>query len=768
MKDKKLQSTLSNPDNKYEQLFNNVHIGVLIVDDKRHILEVNQTFCNLFGYAQAAEVIGLSVRMLHVSDGSYRRFGKLVFDKVMQNQPLSIRYELQKKDGSSLWVRISGQPDPKKQAVLWTIVDISEHVHNENSLRAERDFSNSLIQTAQIIVLVLDVNGNIVQINSFMEELTGYKQDEVIGKDWFDTFLPTDDHAELRAIFQDVVGNIHIRGHVNPILTKNGHELIIEWNNETLKSPQGEVLGVLCVGQDITERKQIELVKERLLRAVDQSGEAIVITDPEGTIQYVNPAFIAVTGYSIEEAIGQNPRVLKSEKHSADFYRDMWSTLTSGATWHGRLYNKRKDGTLYTEDATISPVKNAKGNIINYVAVKRDVSRQIIAETEHAKLEEQLRQKHKMEAVGYMAGGMAHNCNNNLSIILGNIELSQMKLPEDSEIAPLLKNAKTAILHSKDLVLKILTYSRQGIQNRSPIQLSAIIDESIARLQSTLPTTVSLQWEISPESRSNIINADPSRIQEALTNLCNNAVRAMNGEGELKILLSTVELSEKEIPAQYEASSGCYAKLSVQDTGCGMTTEMLEKIFDPFFSTKEEYKGAGMGLATVQGIVAQHGGVIKVNSIPNQGTVFNLYFPTIDGGTTEPINEDPLKGTETILLINDEEMLAKLGKDILSEMGYRVTTMAKCQEALQLFNANPDHFDLLITDQTMLDPTGKELIPELKKIRPDLRTILCTGFDSQKDKDQAKRLGIDAFCTKPLNLSELLQTVRQVLDKKRE
>ncbi len=641
---KNLQSTLSNPDNKYEQLFNNVHIGILIVDQQRHILEANQTFCNLLGYAQPSEVIGQSVRILHPSDESYRRFGELAFDKVIQNQPVSTRYEVQKKDGSSLWIRISGQPDREKQAVLWTVVDINEHVHNEKSLRAERDFSNSLIQTAQIIVLVLDVNGTITQINPFMEELTGYKQDEVIGKDWFDTFLPKDDHTEIREVFQNVVGNLHIKRHVNPILAKNGAELIIEWNNETLKNPQGEIVGVLCIGQDITERTQIERVKERLLRAVDQSGEAIVITDPEGTIQYVNPAFIAITGYSFEEAVGQNPRVLKSGKHSADFYRQMWSTLTSGTTWHGQLYNKKKDGTCYTEDATISPVKNTKGNIVNYVAVKRDVSQQIIAAAEHAKLEEQLRQKQKMEAVGYMAGGMAHNCNNNLSIILGNIELSQMKLPEDSEIAPLLKNAKTAILQSRDLVLKILTYSRQGIQNRSPIQLSAIIDESIAQLQSTLPTTVRLQRQISPESGDNIILADSSRIQEALTNLCNNAVRAMNGKGELKILLSTVELSAKEIPAQYEASPGGYAKLSVQDNGCGMATEMLDKIFDPFFSTKEEYKGAGMGLATVQGIVAQHGGVIKVNSIPNQGTVFDLYFPSINNGGMESTDKGQLKG----------------------------------------------------------------------------------------------------------------------------
>ena len=765
MKDSKLKPTLLDAGKVYKQLFNNVHIGVLVVDENRHILEVNQTFCSLFGYAQPTEIVGQSVEMLHVSSGSSRRFGELVFDKVLQNEPISTRYEVKKKDGTSFWCRISGQPAQENQAVLWTFVDISEHVNHEHRLRAKREFSNSLITTAQVIILVLDAKGAIKQINPFMEELTGYKQNEVIGKDWFDTFLPEADHVEIRQDFQEAVGNIHISGQVNPIITKSGQELLIEWNNETLKGSNGHVLGVLCIGKDITARKQIEQVKDRLLQAADQSGEAIVITDPQGTIQYVNTSFIAITGYSFEEAIGQNPRVLRSGEHPVEFYHDMWKTLTSGNTWSGRFFNKKKDGSPYTEDATISPVKSPEGKLINYVAVKRDVTQKIVAESERLKLEEQLRQKNKMEAVGYMAGGMAHNFNNNLGIILGNVELSQLKV-QDPMVKGLLKNAKTAIHHSRDLISQIITYSRKGIQNKAPMTLLSVVDETIALLNSTLPTTINLQKSFSPNCNSAFIHADASQIQEVLINLCNNAVEAMNEKGDLKISLEPVELSQKEISAQYDGTPGSYARLSVRDNGCGMPAEMLDKIFDPFFTTKEDYEGAGMGLATVQGIVAQHGGVIKVNSIPGQGTVFNLYFPRSGEKVSEekPIDIDMLKGTEKILFVDDDEQLAILSEKFLSEMGYQVAFMTESTEALKLFTANPDHFDLVITDQTMPDLTGKELIQELKKIRVDLRTILCTDYSSKIDEGQAQQKGIDAFCMKPLNLPKLLQTVRRVLD----
>jgi CheY-like chemotaxis protein len=264
-----------------------------------------------------------------------------------------------------------------------------------------------------------------------------------------------------------------------------------------------------------------------------------------------------------------------------------------------------------------------------------------------------------------------------------------------------------------------------------------------------------------------MIQADPSQIQEVLINLCNNAMQAMEEKGEIKIALKTVDLKTKDIPAQYNALPGHFLNLRVQDNGCGMSAEMLDFIFDPFYTTKEDYEGAGMGLATVQGIVAQHGGVIKVDSMIDQGTTFNLYFPIIDDTpeiTKEEQDPSMPQGHEHILFVDDDPMFANTGGQMLKEKGYTVSTMTDSSEALKLFTAKADHFDLVITDQTMPELTGIELIDEVKKIRPDIPTILCSGFSSKIDEDNTKELEADAFLMKPLDLPKLLQTIRQVLD----
>ncbi len=398
-----------------------------------------------------------------------------------------------------------------------------------------------------------------------------------------------------------------------------------------------------------------------------------------------------------------------------------------------------------------------------------DITDRKKAEQERLDLETQLRQKYKMEAIGVMAGGIAHNFNNNLSIILGNVELSQLK-GQDPAINELLNNAKIATLRSRDLVNQIMTYSRKSAHNQVPLQLPMIINETIQLLSSTLPSTVQLTQMMSSDSYQATINANSSQIQEVLLNLCNNAVHAMGEEGELNLTLDVVYLKSRDIADRDKHQPGHYTKLSIKDNGCGMSPETMEKIFDPFFTTKDVHKGTGMGLATVQGIVDQHGGLIKVKSILGEGTTFDLYFPVIEQPqAVKPIPINPVlpKGTEKILFVDDDQMLAELGGKVLTEMGYRVVVMTESSEALKLFTTNPDHFDLLITDQTMPGLTGKDLIQKLLKIRPDLPTILCTGYSSKVNEDEAKELGARAFCMKPLDLPELLQTIRRVLDEEK-
>jgi len=526
----------------------------------------------------------------------------------------------------------------------------------------------------------------------------------------------------------------------------------------------GVISGVVVSAHDMTEIKQSEDERMRLLQAIDQSNETIVITSLDATIEYVNPAFEKISGYSREEAIGQNPRILKGDQQSKAFYQQLWKTLLRGEIWRGRFLNKKKDGTSYIEDATISPVFDKLGQVISYIAVKRDVTHEV-------EMEQQLRQKYKMEAIGVMAGGMAHNFNNNLAIIFGSLELLQRQSPIDDKTALHLKNARTAALRSRDLVKQIMTYSRQDKPNKTPTELPQLIGETLKLLQATIPTTVKVRQVINANSRGITINVDAGQIQVCLINLCNNAVHAMAENGDLTITLKIVYLEATDIPVQCNCGSGSYARISVHDSGCGMDEVTQKKAFDLFFTTKNINEGTGVGLSTVQGIIDQHGGLIKIDSQLGKGSTFELYFPIIDRRQHHRTPETPTiklpHGSEQILLVDDNEMLAGITEVMLTELGYLVTCMTSSNEALKMFRANAERFDLIISDQTMPEMTGSELLHAAHQIRPDIPTIICTGYSNKIDAVTASALGINAFLAKPLEMKEIAQTVRKVLDEGR-
>lgn len=409
--------------------------------------------------------------------------------------------------------------------------------------------------------------------------------------------------------------------------------------------------------------------------------------------------------------------------------------------------------------------RDADGHAIRIVGTNVDISARKEAEQKQQELENQLRQTYKMEAIGTMAGGIAHDFNNVLAIILGNVELAQFKLPSGSIIADHLEQAKTAVLRARDLVQQILVYSRQGIQALKPVNVALVVDETLKLLRATIPTTVELVVR-NQAAKNLIIAADSTQLQQVLINFCNNAVQAMGGKGVLDVALGSVVLAEGELPAGKNLKPGSYIELAVRDSGCGMEPEVQERIFDPFFTTKGVGEGTGMGLSVVQGIVESHGGFITAESSPGQGSLFRAYFPSAESeeDAHQTISNDLPGGTEAILFVDDEVLLTDIGSMMLAECGYRVTVETSSQKAIERFKGNPDQFDLVITDQTMPEMDGVELVSELLKIRSDLPVILCTGFSTKVSEDEAKSMGIKAFCMKPLDMSQLLQTTRTVLD----
>lgn len=404
------------------------------------------------------------------------------------------------------------------------------------------------------------------------------------------------------------------------------------------------------------------------------------------------------------------------------------------------------------------------------LSIARDITERHTAERQQRELEAQLRQKYKVEAIGLMAGGMAHNFNNNLAIILGSVELAQRKLEAEHKVGPLLANIKTAALRSRDLVQQVLVYSRKGVINKEQLQPVVVVNETLKLLKLAIPSSINVTSVFAPECSDLCIRGDATQIQDALINLCNNAVHAMEEQGELNISVSRAVLGPEALPAHYLSPKEGFVRIAVVDTGCGMSAELQEKIFDPFFTTKDIHAGTGMGLATVQGIMDQHGGLVKVTSLPGKGSTFALFFPIVDVNLSFVTFADmePAGGTERILFVDDDAVIAELGKQMLEHVGYQVTVAVGGPEALQLFRQSPERFDLVLTDQTMPDLSGRELIVQLLQLRPDLPIILCTGYSSRIDASGAKALGARAFVLKPLKMLELLARVRQVLDTERD
>ena len=394
-----------------------------------------------------------------------------------------------------------------------------------------------------------------------------------------------------------------------------------------------------------------------------------------------------------------------------------------------------------------------------------DITERKLAEEQRDELETQLRQKHKIEAIGTLAGGIAHDFNNLLAIIRGNLEIIQCKQKKGSRFDKNLEFINQSTSRAIDLVKQILAFSRQEKTQLTPLDLPIVIEGSLRLLGSTIPSTVKIVSTCVNETV--LVNADATQLQQICINLGTNAVHAMQSKGVLTVTLDVIELSTDEIPATTNRQAGRYAKLTVTDTGTGMDNETIARIFEPFFTTKSVGEGTGMGLSVVYGIVDSHGGFITVESTLGQGTSFNIYFPTIDERRQKPedtaTQELPF-GTERILFVDDEKDVSSTYTELLEYQGYNVTSTTNSVEALAIFKDNPERFDLVFTDQAMPEMTGTELAAELLKFRPDIPIILCSGFDTITSEIDTKSIGIRKFCTKPLNKSQLALIVRKVLD----
>jgi PAS domain S-box-containing protein len=510
--------------------------------------------------------------------------------------------------------------------------------------------------------------------------------------------------------------------------------------------------------RDVTDRMKVEEERRRLVEVVDHSPNIVMIMDTQRRIQYVNQAFEQITGFSTEEMLGQTAGMLENGMHDPSFFKQMWITLRMGNQWTGRITNKRRDGRLYHLEVDIIPVKGTDGQIKTFAAIMRDI-------THEEDMAAQLRQAQKMEAIGTLAGGIAHDFNNILTALLGFSELGLMSSNKGSRTHEHFAAIYDAGQRAKDLVAQILTFSRMNEESHKPIYLYAILKEALKLLRSTMPTTIAFKTNICKENI--YVMADATAIHQIMMNLCTNAGHAMqeNG-GTLTVNLEKADLTSKETAAHPHARPGAYLKLSISDTGHGMTRDVLDHIFEPYFTTKEKGEGTGLGLSVVHGIVQNHGGMITVASEPGKGSTFDVFFPivAVKCKTAKTRNEKVPRGSERILFVDDELPLVRLAQQMLTSMGYQVSSFTDSREALADFEASPEKYDMVISDMTMPELTGLDLARYMLGMRPGLPFILCTGYSSKLNQQQIEAAGIKSVLKKPFSLAAISKQIRAIFD----
>jgi len=583
-----------------------------------------------------------------------------------------------------------------------------------------------------------------------------------------ETFLARvhpEDREYVTSLFQEVAERRKSFDFEFRTVPIEGSERIIRNRGEVECDETGVAVRLFGFGQDITERKRAEEAlresEEKYRTVLESNPDPVIVYDMEGRVIYLNPAFTRVFGWSLEEQIGKKIDNFVPEENWPETRMMIKKVTVSGESFSG-LETRRytKEGNILDISISGSFYRDQEGNVAASVINLRDITAQ-------KRVEEQLQQSQKMEAIGTLASGIAHDFNNILSTIVGYTDLARIRLQQGTDATINLKEVLKASNRARELVRQILAVSRHGEQERKPICLSLAVKEGLKLLRASLPTTIEIRQNI--EASTETVEADPTQIYQVLMNLCTNAHHAMSETGGvMEVSLTSVNLDTKDLIGFPDLKPGSYLKLTVSDTGHGMDQDILERIFDPYFTTKEKGVGTGLGLSVANGIVKSHGGAIRVYSKPGKGSTFHIFLPEIksevesEAETTEVLPG----GDERILFVDDEETLIEIGEEMLAELGYEVETRISSVEALETFRADPDKFDLVITDLTMPHMTGEKLTREIMKIRPDTPVILCTGFLGLITEEKAMEIGIKEFIIKPLVTIELAKAVRRVLDER--
>ncbi len=736
------------------------------------ILDANTAALDKHGYFRE-EFIGKKIDLFNEGRQSGE---KDLLQKIMSGEQVNFQVVRTGKDGTTFPLQASAKLiDIDGRPLIFSIErDLpvqrpSAELLNAKTARYETFFSSMLRGVAHHEIICDDqgrpVNYRFLEVNPAFENMTGLKAENLIGKTILEVLPNTEQY------WIETYGKVALTG--EPVSFQNYSSELNKYFDVTVYCPAEKQF--VCIFKDITNYKQAEedlaRTAQRLSAYIDNSPLAVVEFDPKFRVTRWSKEAKQVFGWSSNEIQGKTIAemhwVHKEDKERV--VRESEGLITGRrplSLCSNRNY--RKDGKVIHCEWYNSGIYDSNGKLVSVLSLVLDVTGRKEAENARQELETRLRQTLKMEAVGTMAGGIAHEFNNILAIILGNTELAIDDIPPGNPARQDIEEILSASLRAKDLLRKLMIFSRKEKTELLPIMPSTVINETVQLLRYITPATVSIDEYICEACGP--IKADWTQLHQLMMNLLSNALYAMDEKGKITISLNDVMISSQEVFGNREMKPGFYVRLSITDTGTGMDQDTVERIFDPFYTTKGIDQSIGMGLSVVHGIVEGHSGFISIESEPGKGSTFHIFFPVLDGeviddGKTaeqKPVTA-ALSGTARILFVDDEASLLTMVKRSLEAHGYQVTTEISSVKALEIFKSNPEEFDLVITDQAMPDMSGLDLIEEILKIRQGIPIILCTGYSSKVSEKDASIKGISRFISKPCSKEYMLEAIEAVL-----
>ncbi len=724
------------------------------------ITDCNAMALTLFAVGSRERLIGTEGRLLALNPMSPDQARELR-GRIARGLEYEGEFEFRAFSGRIFWGQVAGRQLPLegRNLQLLRITDISQRRAVDLRIEAQARFRQQLIDSVPLPIFVKDTEGRYLECNRALADFVGLSRDHLLGKTVADVF-EAGSAAEYQRRDEELFlhqGKQVYRGRVR---NAAGEDRRVIFHRATFQRANGSLGGLTGTFIDVTD---LDAAGDRLRlqeSALNAAANGMVITDRGGIILWANPAFSQLTGYSAEDITGQGLRLLKSGEQDEEFHRNLWETVLSGHVWRGELINRRQDGTLYHEEMTITPVRDAEGAVANFIAIKQDISAR-------KELEMQYLRAQRMEGIGLLASGIAHDLNNVLAPVLLSIDLLKSMHP-DADTTDILHTVESSARRGADIVRQVLTFARGVKGERIPLQSKHLVKDIARVAKETFPKDIEVHIRIDTDVAN--IEGDPTQIHQVLLNLAVNGRDAMPEGGRL-----TLGAGNRRLPDKLEAINGTipagdYVMLSVVDTGLGIGQELLNRMFEPFYSTKEASKGTGLGLPTALGIVKSHAGFIRVVSEVGKGSEFQVYFPMCfrDEAAAPPAPPATPRGRgETVLVVDDEPGIRSITSELLSRNGYRVLIASDGTEAMALVAQHRGKIDLVLTDVMMPFMDGVALVRSLRKLAPHTRVLAFSGLSNDASLgpkvEELRRMGLPPVLSKPIATAELLSAVHELI-----